>query len=141
MARKEPKTQAITVWGYKSIYEPQTMELLPLTVLAGSNSSGKSSIMQPLLLLKQTLEVSYDPGALLLDGPNVKFSDAEQLFSRFTSEKRATEFGIRLNLSDDSWMEVHFERHSTTPIGVKSISFCEGDKQVTLTPEMQSDAI
>lgn len=27
--------------------------------------------MQPLLLLKQTLDATYDPGPLLLDGPHV----------------------------------------------------------------------
>src|SRR5216683_6693263 len=72
----------ITVSGFKSISEEQKIEIRPLTVLAGANSSGKSSMMQPLLLLKQTLEASYDPGALLLNGPNVKFTSADQLLSR-----------------------------------------------------------
>ena len=49
----------ITVGGFKSIVEEQSIEVRPLTILAGANSSGKSSIMQPLLLLKQTLEAPY----------------------------------------------------------------------------------
>jgi predicted ATPase len=53
-----------------------------LTILAGANSSGKSSIMQPLLLLKQTLEAPYDPGALKFDGPNVTFTSVEQILSQ-----------------------------------------------------------
>jgi predicted ATPase len=55
---KEP-VQGITeiaVCGYKSIYEECQIEVRSLTILAGANSSGKSSIMQPLLLMKQTLE-------------------------------------------------------------------------------------
>ena len=64
----------LTVAGYKSIEQEQSIEIRPLTLLAGANSSGKSSVMQPLLLLKQTLEAAYDPGALLLNGPNVKFT-------------------------------------------------------------------
>src|SRR5258708_34909493 len=72
----------IWVAGYKSIVEEQHIEIRPLTILAGANSSGKSSIIQPLLLLKQTLEVGYDPGALFLTGPNVKFTSASQLFSK-----------------------------------------------------------
>ena len=64
----------ITVAGFKSIAEEQSVEIRPLTILAGANSSGKSSIMQPLLLLKQTLDATYDPGALLLNGPNVRFT-------------------------------------------------------------------
>src|SRR6266705_2561572 len=72
----------ITVCGYKSISDEQSIEVRPLTILAGANSSGKSSIMQPLLLMKQTLEASYDAGPLLLQGPNVKFTNADQLLSR-----------------------------------------------------------
>lgn len=34
--------------------------------------------MQPLLLWKQTLESPFDPGPLLLDGPNVRFTSADQ---------------------------------------------------------------
>jgi ABC-type phosphate transport system ATPase subunit len=76
---KEP-VQGITeiaVCGYKSIYEECQIEVRSLTILAGANSSGKSSIMQPLLLMKQTLEGPYDPGGLKLDGPNVKFTSAD----------------------------------------------------------------
>ncbi len=60
---------AVSVGNFKSLAEEQRVEIFPLTLLAGANSSGKSSLMQPLLLLKQTLEASYDPGPLLLDGP------------------------------------------------------------------------
>ena len=64
----------IRVAGFKSISDEQSIAIRPLTILAGANSSGKSSMMQPVLLLKQTLEASYDPGPLLLHGPNVKFN-------------------------------------------------------------------
>lgn len=70
----------ISVSGYKSIANPCSIEIQNLTILSGANSSGKSSIMQPLLLLKQTLEATYDPGALLLNGANVKFTSTEQVF-------------------------------------------------------------
>ncbi|MFP4415068.1 AAA family ATPase, partial [Coleofasciculus sp.] len=53
----------ISVQGFKSLYDECSIEIRPLTILAGANSSGKSSIMQPLLLMKQTLEATYDPGA------------------------------------------------------------------------------
>lgn len=65
-AKSEKKDSAqgitgISVRGYKSLYEECSVEIRPLTIIAGANSSGKSSIMQPLLLLKQTLEATYDP--------------------------------------------------------------------------------
>jgi predicted ATPase len=79
----------ISVRGYKSLSEECSIEIRPLTILAGANSSGKSSIMQPLLLMKQTLEATYDPGALLLNGPNVQFTFAEQLLSRISKEENS----------------------------------------------------
>jgi len=88
----------ITVGGYKSIAQEQSIEIRPLTILAGANSSGKSSIMQPLLLLKQTLEASYEPEALLLDGPNVHVASAEQILSE-VAEVRSTTLvaGLEVN--------------------------------------------
>src|SRR5580693_6921657 len=72
----------IAVEGFKSIGRRQEIAIAPLTILAGANSSGKSSIMQPLLMLKQTLDAAYDPGPLKIDGPNVTFTSADQFLSR-----------------------------------------------------------
>ncbi len=80
---------AISVQGFKSIANQRRIEIRPLTILAGANSSGKSSIMQPLLLMKQTLDSTYDPGPLMLDGPNVRFTSADQFISR-SRKARAT---------------------------------------------------
>ena len=71
----------ITVSGFKSIADERSIDIRPLTILAGANSSGKTSIMQPLLLMKQTLEATYDPGGLLLSGPNVRFTKASLSWS------------------------------------------------------------
>jgi AAA domain, putative AbiEii toxin, Type IV TA system/AAA ATPase domain len=92
----------IQVAGFKSISDEQRIEIRPLTILAGANSSGKSSMMQPLLLLKQTLEAPYDAGPILLNGPNVKFTSAEQLLSRIGKGQSLDSFqvGMRLNTGD-----------------------------------------
>src|SRR5438270_12198499 len=100
----------ISVAGFKSIVEEQSIEVRPLTVLAGANSSGKSSIMQPLLLLKQTLEASYDPGALRLDGPNVRFTSADQLLSRMSFGRPADRFHIGIELGTEATLIIHFAR-------------------------------
>lgn len=86
----------IAVKGFKSIAEEREIDIRPLTILAGANSSGKSSIMQPLLMLKQTLEAPYDPGPLLIDGPNVQFTLAEQFLSKLTREKGTNHFQVRV---------------------------------------------
>ena len=46
---------SLTIERFKSYKEATTIELSPLTVILGRNNSGKSSIIQALLLLKQTL--------------------------------------------------------------------------------------
>ncbi len=87
----------LTVAGYKSIKDEQSLRIAPLTLLAGVNSAGKSSLMQPLLLMKQTLESSYTTGPLLLDGPHVKFRNSTELLTQFrsqASERLPVVFGV-----------------------------------------------
>jgi AAA15 family ATPase/GTPase len=104
---------SITVGGFKPIGQEQSIEVKPLTILAGANSSGKSSIMQPLLLLKQTLEATYDPGPLLLNGPNVKFTSAEQLLSRVRNEKPANSFRVGISISNSAAIATSFKQSTT----------------------------
>ncbi|MGG0610958.1 AAA family ATPase [Bacillus altitudinis] len=77
----------ISIKGYKSVKNKETIDLRPLTILTGKNSSGKSSFIQPILLLKQTIEENYDPGALLLSGPLTKFTNFEQLLHKSSNEE------------------------------------------------------
>ena len=98
---------AISVKGFKSLAEEQRVEIFPLTLLAGANSSGKSSLMQPLLLLKQTLEAGYDPGPLLLDGPHVRFTSADQVLTKLNGQFVGKEFEIGFESGErDSILEV-----------------------------------
>jgi len=79
--------EQIQVKGYKSLVDA-TLHVRPLTLLAGTNSSGKSSIMQPLLLIKQTMEAPYQPaGALVLDGAHVQAETAGELISNLGINK------------------------------------------------------
>src|SRR4030042_5898609 len=99
----------ITVAGYKSICNEQSIDIRPLTILAGANSSGKSSIMQPLLLLKQTLEATYDPGALLLNGPNIKFTSADQLLSETDKKSDSHAFSVGIGLASGEFLRSQFK--------------------------------
>ena len=49
-----PYINKISIQGYKSFRNEVSIDIRNLTILAGKNSSGKSSIFQPLLLMKQT---------------------------------------------------------------------------------------
>ena len=52
--------------NFKAFGEKVRIPIRPLTLIFGANSSGKSSIFQALLLLKQTLEEAQSPETLLL---------------------------------------------------------------------------
>ena len=52
--------------NFKAFGETVTIPIRPLTLIFGANSSGKSSIFQSLLLLKQTLEEVKNPATVLL---------------------------------------------------------------------------
>ncbi len=108
--------QSIAVEGFKSFRTKQKIDLKPLTILAGANSSGKSSIMQPLMLMKQTLEASYDPGVFKLDGPNVDFSDQEQMYWK-TATKSSKSFSISLS-SNDFDFSIEYGKNESGNIGI-----------------------
>lgn len=77
------KLTELWLQNFKSV-GPKRQRLLirPLTVIAGANSCGKSTLMQPWLLLKQSWENAFEPrGQLLLDGPHVSFTEVEQFLS------------------------------------------------------------
>lgn len=136
-----------SVSGFKSLYENCNLEVRPLTILAGANSSGKSSMMQPFLLMKQTLDSSFDPGALLLSGPNANFTKVDQIFSR--KRRDATDriaMTVRTrqpwidNKSDIS-LSLEFSRGQTQPLDVTRMTTIIGGKEVALTPIMDERAI
>ena len=81
--------EEIRIAGFKSLAQETKLTVRPLTILAGANSSGKSSAMQPLLLLKQTLASPVDPGVLHIAGPNVQFTEYDQMFSHVPASRRA----------------------------------------------------
>lgn len=116
----------IGVEGFKSIHRRQTLDLAPITVLAGANSSGKSSLMQPLLLLKQTLEAPFDPGTLLLLGENVKFTSADQVLFRCAGEGTVGEFAIEMEIDSGLWVRLVYANRLGEGFEVVEVQFREG---------------
>ncbi len=103
---------AISVKGFKSFDKETRLEIRPLTLLAGANSSGKSSALQPILLLKQTLEASYDPGPLLLHDSHVKFTSAAQLLHKRVGKRPAAEFRVGIQTRAGLYLADTFGRKS-----------------------------
>jgi predicted ATPase len=130
-AEAENGITRITVAGYKSISKEQSIEIRPLTILAGANSSGKSSIMQPLLLLKQTLEATYDPGPLLLNGPNVKFTSIDQLFSHIGKADINT-LQIEID-TQGTFVKIHLKKRINKGLEIQKMVFGDRPGNITLS--------
>lgn len=99
---------SITVGGFKSIAEETTIDIRPLTILAGANSSGKSSMIQPLLMMKQTLEESFDPGPLQIMGSLVEFTHFEQFFSKISKLNKKNKMSVSFRVNDTHGVSIDF---------------------------------
>ena len=62
----------ITLENFKSFKKLEDLKVKPITILCGTNSCGKSSILQSILMLKQTFEGKNPNQNLLLNGRFVK---------------------------------------------------------------------
>ena len=101
-------------------------------------------------MLKQTLEAPYDPGPLLIEGPNVQFTLAEQFLSKLVNEERTDRFQIRIDIRG-------FDYFSTTATfrkgqsGIEIVETTREDKSedtlpwhpkhITLHPEMSPEDV
>ena len=114
-----PGITRIAVTGFKSLAEKIEVEIRPLTVLAGANSSGKSSLMQPLLLMKQTFDIErIPPGPFWLRGEQVGYDTADQFLSTALSETETTKRMTIEVEAETNWAESSFEKKPGSDIAV-----------------------
>ncbi len=132
-----PSLTAITIEGFKSIGSECKLELGSLNILAGANSAGKSSFLQPLLLLKQTVEAAYDPGPLLIDGPNVKFTELAQIFSKVTGAKKQLSIGLYAN--DGRSLKLSFEIGAKKQLQIEEYIHTDSKGKAQILTEKLSD--
>jgi len=112
--------------NFKAFGQPTHIELAPITLIFGQNSSGKSSILQSLNLLKQTRE-GQETGAALL--PRGQISDLgsfqELLFDHDLS--RSVEIGVEVDI-DESPIHPALRRRLLVPLETHALtlqmSFC-----------------
>ena len=88
--------------NFKSFYGKAEFSLAPITVLAGANSSGKSTVIQGLLLAKQTIQHGAAQRSVALNSPILRlgrFDDIHNVKSSFSH------FGFGGTLSNGSELE------------------------------------
>ena len=69
---------SLSLENFKSFKTLDNLKIRPLTILLGRNSCGKSSIIQSLLLLKQTISEENDSD-LNVEGKYLKFSNLKDI--------------------------------------------------------------
>ncbi len=84
------------LYNFKSISKPLEIEFKPLTILAGANSSGKSTVLQSILLISQTLSKRNNSDSLILNGPLVQLGQFDDIRS-FGSSHQQISFGWQID--------------------------------------------
>jgi AAA15 family ATPase/GTPase len=91
----------ISIENFKSIKKLHRFEIKPFTVLSGVNSAGKSSFVQLLLLLKQTLEKSSTDDVFRIEGDYYSIKNVNDVFYEKEANNKIN-FGLTFNKSEFS---------------------------------------
>jgi len=70
-----------TLQHFKSVCDKTTLELAPLTIFAGANSSGKSTLIQSILLTAQTLQSPVRSRSIIMNGHIVRLGAFKDVVS------------------------------------------------------------
>lgn len=89
------------IQNFKPILDSGELKLAPVTVLAGRNSSGKSSLIQSILMIAQTLSSRILDRALLPNGPIVQLGTFEDILSEQTN-LRTIVVGFELETEEET---------------------------------------
>ncbi len=78
------------VFNFKSIREETELDLGPLTIFAGANSSGKSTFIQSILLVAQTLAHKVGSRSVVLNGAFTSLGQFDDLKSNGSESNQIT---------------------------------------------------
>lgn len=79
---------SLSVSNFKSLKEIDNISIAPITVLCGTNSCGKSSLIESVLLLKQTMRDRELRESLILNGEYVRLGDYENVVFAHDTERK-----------------------------------------------------
>lgn len=100
----------INTWSvehFKSIYGKTELKIKPLTIFTGANSSGKSTVIQSMLLTAQTIQNSISSKPVILNGHIIKLGTFSDILS-FNQESNEIGIGFTLDVSNSIGRRPYF---------------------------------
>lgn len=98
MSTTAPVLRRVDAQAFKSLREA-SVELAPLTVVVGANSSGKSSLVQIILLLAQAQRQTPAEATVALNGRLVQLGDLSELRNHQVSDDQPVVIGAEFDLA------------------------------------------
>ena len=108
----------VRISNFKSIHnslEPQKIQLAPLTLLCGENSSGKSSLLHSILLITQSISSDKESNETFpLNGNLIKLNEFVNILHHDDSLNNS-DFGEYIGALSDSTMDLGINLLSVFP--------------------------
>lgn len=117
--------------NFKSIDKEKNLEFRPLTIFTGANSSGKSTVLQSILLLTQTLQNQIHSRSIVLNGSIKRFGSYDDVVYRRDCTK---DIKIGFSLKRDPKKRSH--RYAPWEEEVSEV-----DCQFTITTDGKTDCL
>src|SRR5579859_485217 len=125
-----------SIQNFKPILNSGELKLAPVTVLAGRNSSGKSSLIQSILMIAQTLSSRVLDRPLLSHGPFARLGTFADILNKYSGQSSLiVEF--QLDVDDEavktemagqsgaSWQIVHRDGQQPLPLSAVGVGISQ----------------
>ena len=88
---------SIKIKNLRSLKDTNFVEIKPITILVGANSSGKSTFLRSFLLLTQSVVKSLRGSISWFDDSYVDFGDYSTAKCQFASDEECIEFHYKID--------------------------------------------
>lgn len=120
----------ISIKNFKSFSDIQSLDLAPITLIFGPNSSGKSTIIQSLLGMKQTLSTPQKQAGFIANGACLDLNSFVSLIHGHDVNKEIElSFSFIYNLSAQEYQDTFSERQFLAASDIRKVAFTYAHKE------------
>lgn len=131
------KVKSISFENYKAFFERQTMQLKPITILIGKNSSGKSSIAKLFTLFENSLMGDIDEPLLLRNNGVELGEEFDNLF--FENNPGGIPLSFKIVFENDVQIEIGLLKRSVEVYGLDILQWKYKDDRQEFELEHKDD--